>query len=90
MQKRFKFDDFEEPRCGEVLNQITHPFVCFSQERPNRYRQVTQVIDLLTFDLRLAQFTPQRLCLAVVVVSLLISYDFLILPENDNFAGHEH
>ena len=64
--------------------------MCFSLERPNRYRQVSQVIDLLTFDLSSSQFSPQRLSLAVVVVSILVSYEVLILPENEKFAGKEH
>jgi len=28
--------------------------------------------------------------LAVVVMALLISYEVLILPENEKFAGKEH
>lgn len=47
--KRFKFvDDCDEE---QVLNQITAPFACFSQNEPNRFREVVQVIDLVSMDL---------------------------------------
>ncbi len=63
-----------------MLDHLTHPFLCFSMNKPNRFRMVIQVIDLITMDLDYAFFSNSRLALSVVLISILISYGIVLLP----------
>lgn len=81
MAKRFKFEEQAQGSFAPtILNQITHPFPCFSLTQPNRYRQTVQVFDLISLDLEYSLFEKARLALAVLLISNLIAYQALILP----------
>lgn len=76
---RFKFMDTTAEREGAILSAI-HPFPCFNQSEPNRWREVTQVLDLISLDMEYARFPKLRLILALTICALLKSHDMLNIP----------
>ena len=60
-----------------VLNYLTHNFQCFSLKEPNMFRVAVQVGDTATLDLDYALFKKSKLSIAIVLITLLQSYDIL-------------
>ena len=71
--------DTTAEREGAILSQI-HPFPCFNQSEPNRWREVMQVLDLISLDVEYARFPKLRLILALTICALLKSHDLLSIP----------
>lgn len=62
-----------------ILDPITHPFAGFPLHQPNRYRRVTQVIDLMSLDLDVTRYSRPRLAAAVLLIETMCAYN--VLPD---------
>ena len=79
--KRFTF--YDDIRDIQILNHLTHNFCCFSQKEFNRFRIAVQVMDVATLDIEYALFERSKLAMAIILISILHSYDILFWQQSN-------